>query len=189
MEPVNLRRCVSAKIVVVKHVVLRCREVRPGAQATVCSMVAGLTGRCTGPPRRPWTPTSGANMAKHGRHWLKLASITCALLATASAFASEPGPSQIRDGEMIAVSALVGAPVGFLGAAFNMRAPRLFFISLVASPFLLAVLMAAIFPMLAMLGGGIVLAGAVFAVPFMIGEFLVYGLIRLALRVFARPRR
>jgi hypothetical protein len=120
-------------------------------------------------------------MAIHRENYPTCASSACTIFFSASVFADSSGP--VVGSEVIAISVFLGAIVGVLGAAFAVKASRLFLNSLIASFLLLPALM---IPMYA----GIALIAAPFvAVSFMISLSLVYGFVRLALHLFARPRQ
>ena len=120
-------------------------------------------------------------MVHHSR-FAKWATIASAAFFSASAFASGGGPS--LSSEYIAIGAFLGAFVGVMGAAFNAKASRLFFIAFLVSvlPFVFLLV-----PMYS--GPAGVLAAAIFAAPFMGGLSLAYGFIRLALHLFSSPPR
>jgi hypothetical protein len=120
-------------------------------------------------------------MTHYNKSYARWAGIAGALSLPASTFASSPIPN--FGSETIAIGAFLGAFVGVIGATFNAKASRLLPISSLVVVLLLSFLM-----MLFYGGSPIgILAAAILALPFVVGLSFVFGFVRLALHVFARP--
>jgi ABC-type dipeptide/oligopeptide/nickel transport system permease subunit len=117
------------------------------------------------------------------RHFAKWVSIAGAAFFAESAFASSP---MIRIGEgILIVVAILGVIVGGLGAAFDVKVPRLLLTSLVVPTILFFVVLVGTGGMGAML----LLAAVQLVVPFMICLTSVYGFVRLARHLLERSRQ
>jgi hypothetical protein len=114
-------------------------------------------------------------------HSLKWASVPSATLFSTSAFANGVGFHIGTHFFAMAVSA--GALIGVLGAAFNVKASRLFLFS-----FLVAVLPLAL-SFMAKLGIYDLVAAVTLGASFMAGLAFVYSFIRMALHLFSGPRQ
>jgi hypothetical protein len=120
-------------------------------------------------------------MAIHRRNYATCAGGGGTIFFSASVFAQSLGPIVSR--EAIAISVFLGAIVGVFGAAFAVKTSRLLLNSLIASFLLLPALM------IPMYAGIALVAAPLLTVSFMISLSLVYGFVRLALHLFARPRQ